>query len=210
VLAERDHRLIEIGTVDGLGVNENIQSVRWFDDLAIVVTFRQIDPLYTIDLSDPNHPRELGALKIPGYSGYLHPIGNDLLLGLGVSGDTDGAQAAVFDISDRTHPKQISRAEFGASTYLQALDDPRSFTWLPGTSTGVTAVADWSAPITYEDEVKGLNRNRVEALTIGEDGKLITRTVAEHLEDGQIRTLPLENGRIAVVAGDLVKLIDLD
>ena len=77
----------------GLGIGEQIQSVRWFDDLAVLVTFRQTDPLYTIDLSDPTHPRLLGALKIPGFSSYLHPIGDDRLLGLG-SDATDDRPAA--------------------------------------------------------------------------------------------------------------------
>ena len=55
-LRETDATLVESGRVDGLGVDEQIKSVRWFDDLAIVVTFRQMDPLYTVDLSDPDHP----------------------------------------------------------------------------------------------------------------------------------------------------------
>ena len=83
VLDEKDGRLEQVGELAGLGVDEEIQSVRWFDDLAVVVTFRQMDPLYTIDLSDPTRPRRLGALKIPGFSAYLHPIGDDRLLGLG-------------------------------------------------------------------------------------------------------------------------------
>ena len=83
VLDERGDRLETVGELRGLGVDEQIQSVRWFDDLAVVVTFRQTDPLYTIDLTDPTNPRRLGELKIPGFSAYLHPIGDDRLLGLG-------------------------------------------------------------------------------------------------------------------------------
>jgi len=204
VLTERDGRLVEVGTLDGLGVNEDIQSVRWFDELAVVVTFRQIDPLYTIDLSAPDHPRLLGALKIPGYSGYLHPIGDDLLLGLGVGGGgfgSNGGQVAVFDISDLKHPKQVSRVGF-ENSHLQALDDPRAFTWLPGKSTGVTPVANWGAR-------HGSGRLQVVALRVDQDGDLHTRTIAQLDEGWQARMLPLDGDRIAVVDGDRVQLIDL-
>ena len=74
-LREDGDDLVEIGHVDKLGVDEEIQSMRWYDGLAVMVTFRQIDPLYAIDLTDPEHPRELGDLKIPGFSAYLHPLG---------------------------------------------------------------------------------------------------------------------------------------
>src|SRR4029079_11743868 len=83
VLDEQDGKLRQVGALRGLGVDEQIQSVRWFDDLAVLVTFRQMAPLYTVDLSEPARPRELGALKIPGFSAYLHPVGHDQLLGLG-------------------------------------------------------------------------------------------------------------------------------
>ncbi len=113
VLDERNGRLEQVGELRGLGVGEEIQSVRWFDDLAVVVTFRQMDPLYTIDLSDPTQPRRLGALKIPGFSAYLHPIGGDRLLGLGSDATSDGqnlgAQAAVFDIGDATRARQVEQ-----------------------------------------------------------------------------------------------------
>ena len=64
--------------------------MRWFDDLAVLVTFRQTDPLFTVDLSDPVHPRALGALSLPGFSSYLHPLGADRLLGLGTAGTATG------------------------------------------------------------------------------------------------------------------------
>ena len=82
-LREDGDELEEIGRVDKLGVNEDIKSVRWFDGLAIVVTFRQVDPLYAIDLTDPDAPTLLGELKIPGFSEYLHPISGQRLIGMG-------------------------------------------------------------------------------------------------------------------------------
>src|SRR5690606_28315587 len=82
-LERRGDELVEIGRLDGLGRNEQVQSVRWFDALAIVVTFRTVDPLYAIDLSDPARPSKLGELKIPGFSEYLHPLGEHRLVGVG-------------------------------------------------------------------------------------------------------------------------------
>jgi len=203
VLAERNGKLVPTGTVTGLGKNENIQSVRWFDDLAIMVTFRQIDPLYTIDLTDQDDPKPLGALKIPGFSGYLHPVGDHLLLGLGVdatmNGRTLGAQAAVFDINDLRKPVRVSKAEFGPQTALTAIDDPRGFTWLAGSSTGVTPVADWRSggPV-------------LKALEVSSSGQLRTRTVTDLNQDWQARTLELPGGRIAVLDHERVRLISID
>ena len=72
-----------VGSVTGLGENQRIYAVRFLGDKAFVVTFRQVDPLYALDLSDPTAPKLRGALELPGYSSYLHPITDDLLLGIG-------------------------------------------------------------------------------------------------------------------------------
>ncbi len=72
-LERRGDELVEIGRVDKLGVNEQIESVRWFDALAIVVTFRQVDPLYAIDLSDQDDPRLMGTPEDPGLLGVPAP-----------------------------------------------------------------------------------------------------------------------------------------
>lgn len=200
VLSERDGALVPTGSIGRLGVDESIQSVRWFDDLAVLVTFRQVDPLYTIDLADQDRPRELGKLKIPGYSGYLHPIGDDLLLGLGVDatmqGENLGAQAAVFDIADLTDPRRVSQQGFGHETSMQALDDPRGFTWLPERRTGLTSVSSWSS-----------DRSRLVALSVGDGGSLLARDLATDV-GWNARTLPLADGRVALVDEDL-RVLDL-
>ena len=143
VLDERGDRLETVGELRGLGVDEQIQSVRWFDDLAVVVTFRQTDPLYTIDLTDPTSPRRLGELKIPGFSAYLHPIGDDRLLGMGTDATPDGltlgAQAAVFDIRDRSRARQVDKVTFRDGS-LGASEDPHAFTWLPASDAAITTL----------------------------------------------------------------------
>jgi uncharacterized secreted protein with C-terminal beta-propeller domain len=197
--AERNGRLVPQGEVNDLGIGENLQSVRWFDDLAVLVTFRQMDPLYTVDLRDPAHPRTLGALKIPGYSGYLHPIGDDRLLGLGVaastSGERLGTQAAVFDISDLTHPRQTGRVDLGTNTDLPVLSEPRVFTWLPS-GTGLTTVTDWDG------------HAELVALKVGPAGGITSTTVVRDLQGWQTRTLPLPGGRVAVADEDL-RIVDV-
>ncbi len=87
-LHEQDGALRQLGQVGGLGRqdNESIRAVRFIEDRGYVVTFRQTDPLYVLDLRDAAAPKVLGELKIPGYSGYLHPVGENLLLGVGQSG----------------------------------------------------------------------------------------------------------------------------
>jgi hypothetical protein len=78
VLRPEGDELRQISSVGGLGKDEQIYAVRFIENLAYVVTFRQIDPLYVIDLTDPANPVEAGELKIPGYSAYLHPVGETL------------------------------------------------------------------------------------------------------------------------------------
>ena len=106
--AEDGDRLVETGRLDGLGKGERIFAVRYFGDLATVVTFRQTDPLYTVDLSDPAAPRLAGELKVPGFSSYLHPVGDGRLLGVGQDADAEGRttslQLSLFDVSDPASP----------------------------------------------------------------------------------------------------------
>lgn len=131
-LVERDGRLVETGRVGGLGRTEHIKAVRYFGDVAAVVTFRQTDPLYLLDLS--GDPKVLGELKIPGFSTYLHPIGDGKLLGLGhdatPDGQVTGVQVSVFDIADLSRPTQVDRIRLGQG-WSPALDDSRAFTYDP-------------------------------------------------------------------------------
>jgi hypothetical protein len=197
--ARAGDRLVESGRVDGLGVGEEIKSVRWFDNLAVVVTFRQMDPLYTVDLSDPAHPRLMGALTIPGFSGYLHPIGHDRLLGIGVDSGSDGrargAQVQVFDLADLAHPTQLAKHTFGTDTNLAAPDDPRAFTWQPGADgagVGWTQVQDWT---NGSFRLARISTDPTGALTVD------TRSFPGVQAWDGARVLPLPDGRVVLVAG---------
>ena len=112
VLAESGDRLVEVGSVGNIGRGEQVQSVRFAGDIGYVVTFRQIDPFYTVDLSDPAAPAVVGELKIPGFSSYLHPLGDGLVLGVGADADADGqvtgAKVSLFDVRNLAEPREVS------------------------------------------------------------------------------------------------------
>jgi uncharacterized secreted protein with C-terminal beta-propeller domain len=113
VLQQTGNDLETVGSVRNLAHGERLQSARFVGDRAYVVTFRQVDPLFTIDLSDSAHPRVAGELKVPGFSTYLHPISEDLLLGLGRDIDPEtqqdrGLQLSLFDVSDLSSPKRLA------------------------------------------------------------------------------------------------------
>ena len=135
VLEERGGRLVAVGAVGGLGEGERIYAVRFIGDLGYVVTFRQTDPLYVVDLSRPTAPRVRGELKIPGYSAYLHPVGEDLLLGVGQDADargrTRGTQVSLFDVSDPERPRRVRNLTLPA-TWSEVESDHHAFLyWAP-------------------------------------------------------------------------------
>ncbi len=102
-----------VGKVEDLAKGELIQSVRYIGNTAYVVTFRQTDPLFVIDLSDPTKPTVKGELKITGFSEYLHPITNNLLIGVGQDGTETGTNGdckiSLFDVSDPNKPFEASK-----------------------------------------------------------------------------------------------------
>ena len=129
--------LVQAGRVGGLGKGERVYSVRFVGDTGYVVTFRQVDPLFTLDLSQPERPRVLGELKIPGYSAYLHPIGDDLLLGVGQdvdekSGRPLGTQLSIFDVSDLRKPTRLHTQHLGQG-WSEAEHDHHAFLFWPRT-----------------------------------------------------------------------------
>ncbi|MPZ28068.1 MAG: benzoate transporter [Micromonosporaceae bacterium] len=134
VLAERDGELVETGSVGGLGKTERIYSVRFTGPVGYVVTFRETDPLYTLDLRDPAAPAVLGELKITGYSAYLHPLGDGRLVGVGQEADAQGreqgTQVSLFDVTDLSDPTRLGshHVESGSS---EAELDPHAFLWWP-------------------------------------------------------------------------------
>ena len=129
-LAQKGDTLEALGSTPPMAPNERIQSARFVGDLAYVVTFRQIDPLFVVDLSDPAAPTVLGSLKIPGFSTYMQPLDDDHLLTIGRYVDPNsnrdaGLQLQIFDVSDPTNPVQMHTLTVRG--YSSAQSDHRAF-----------------------------------------------------------------------------------
>ena len=102
-----DGNLNVLGSVQDLGLTERIYSARFIEDKGFLVTFRQIDPFYVLDLSNPKKPELKGQLKIPGYSSYLHSITKDKILGIGK--EESNVKISLFDVADPGNPKEIDK-----------------------------------------------------------------------------------------------------
>ena len=110
----------EVGKIEGLAKGEKIYSVRYVGNKGYMVTFKQVDPLFVIDLTNPQNPQVLGQLKIPGYSTYLHPYDDTHIIGFGYNTEqketsvrTNGLKMAMFDITDVSNPKELFKINIG-------------------------------------------------------------------------------------------------
>jgi hypothetical protein len=136
VLAQDGRALTLRGSVEGLGKGERMYSVRFVGPTGYVVTFRQTDPLYTVDLRDPAKPTVRGELKIPGYSAYLHPAGDSELIGIGQNatdkGRVTGTQVSLFDVKNLADPARIAQYSLSGA-HSEAEFDPHAFLFWPAT-----------------------------------------------------------------------------
>lgn len=171
VLAARDGRLSVTGEVGNLGRGERIYAVRFVGEVGYVVTFRQTDPLYTLDLSDPARPLVVGELKIPGYSAYLHPVGDGLLLGIGQdatdTGRRLGAQLSLFDVSDPARPKRLQQAALGSGASAVEYDH-HAFLWWAPRRLAVVPVQTWDGRSPFS----GVVGFRVDRQALAEVGRV--------------------------------------
>ena len=129
------------GSVKDLGKTERIYSVRFIEDKGYVVTFRQTDPFYVLDLSNPKNPQLKGELKILGYSAYLHPITKDKILGIGKEGSQ--VKVSLFDVASPADPKEQDKytldeywTDILNTHHAFLLDEKHQIFFLPGSSGG--------------------------------------------------------------------------
>lgn len=182
------------GSVENLAKGESIRSVRFVGTTAYIVTFRQTDPLFVIDTSDPHNPKVSGALKITGYSEYLHPAADGLLIGVGRDGTQDGANEAckvsLFDVSDPCNPKEISKisvvsmGEMGAVPYVYTPvgNNHKLFINLPDGEfavmfDGSLYVRQYNFPV----ERKYFVRYKIEDSALEEVGRYVTAEGTEYI-----------------------------
>jgi hypothetical protein len=194
--------LTETGRVTGLGKDERIYSVRFIGPMGYVVTFRQVDPLYTLDLRDPAAPRTTGELKITGYSAYLHPAGEGRLIGVGQEaseeGRTQGTQVSLFDVSDPAAPRRLSQM-FQKDSGSEAEWNPHAFLYWPQTGQAVLPVNSYT---------ENVSRSRALVLSIGADKISKQGEVAHPRADGGFA--PVDHGlqRALVINATLWTLSD--
>jgi uncharacterized secreted protein with C-terminal beta-propeller domain len=206
-LQEQDGALRQLGQVGGLGRqdNESIRAVRFIEERGYIVTFRRTDPLYVLDLRKAAAPKIVGELKIPGYSGYLHPIGENLLLGVGQSGldsgnnpsppirgGQTGVQFSLFDISDPALPRRIDTQTYGGGA-AAAEFDPKAFLYWQ-TRNLIIAPTNLHGDHTGRGAFSGLVLLRANAGGLKEVGRLATTGA-----DGTVNR--------SVVIGDLVYIL---
>ncbi|WP_412539581.1 beta-propeller domain-containing protein [Longispora sp. K20-0274] len=177
VLRRKGGDLAQVGMVDGLGKGERIYAVRFVGPTGYVVTFRQVDPLYVLDLRKPEEPKVTGELKISGYSAYLHPAGDGRLIGVGQEaseqGRVQGTQVSLFDVKDPAKPGRLAQYVLSGG-YSEAEFDPHAFLYWPKTGLLVIPVYAKSGP-------GGM------ALALKVDGSSVTELGRVTLDAGQIR-----------------------
>jgi uncharacterized secreted protein with C-terminal beta-propeller domain len=171
--------LSPVGHVDGLGHGQKIYAVRYLGPVGYVVTFRQTDPLYTLDLSDPSRPVVTGALEIDGYSAYLHPVAPGRLLGVGQTSDpatgrNHGLAVSLFDVSDPAQPTRLSRFELLGAGHSIAEFNPHAFLYWPASRlavvpirTGAVALRVSDAAVARAGSLQPQSGQLVRALVVG-------------------------------------------
>lgn len=137
IIKQDGTKLVETGSITGIAPGEDIKAVRYVDEMAYMVTFRQIDPLFAISMTDPAAPKILGELKVPGFSEYLHPVAEGRLLGVGIeqnmmgSGITEEVKISLFDTSKADELKEVSTLKRQGSS--EANQDYKAFMYDPET-----------------------------------------------------------------------------
>ncbi len=173
-----DGELKTVGKVGDIAPGESIRAVRFSGDTGYVVTFYQTDPLFVLDLSDPTAPTVVGELKIPGFSSYLHPVGENLLLGVGTGGTDEGtdgsAKLSLFDVSDPKAPKEIDTfilkdADFNTEYKAFVIDSTDNTFLVPYDSWSYKTVNDGYIHETVSSQTAGILRIAVE------DGKIVKK-----------------------------------
>jgi len=211
-LEERPGALTQFGRVGGLGRGERIYAVRFIDEKGFVVTFRQVDPLYSLDLSVPAAPKVVGELKILGYSAYLHPVGDGLLLGIGQDatqeGRTAGTQLSLFDVSDLSKPVRIAQRALGSSS-SDVEYDHRAFLYWPKTSLAVLPIQVFGG----REGFTGAIGFRVRREAIGEVGRVSHEVAQGSYAPRVTRTLVMGDrlftlSSLGLKASDLATLRD--
>lgn len=165
-----DKNLKTVGSITGIAKEESVYSVRFIGNMGYFVTYRQVDPLFAVDLSNPKAPKILSALKVPGFSDYLHPWGEDVLIGVGSMGVTntlsDNAKISIFDIRNPADVKEISNVEVPHS-YPRIGEDHKAI-FVSEEKNLIGFAGDSVYYLYYIDDKYGLSRKEAFVMPTGE------------------------------------------
>ena len=202
ILGDNGGELDIVGSISELAEGERIQSVRFLEETAYMVTFRRVDPLFSLDLSEPQNPQVTGELKIPGFSSYLHPAKDGLLIGLGYDADENGRnqelQLSLFDTSDAASPERIDSYVWDQQNYRassEAISDHHAFSYF-GEYDTVAVPVGW-----YGED------NDLMVFDIDPDEGLTLRGVIEHNTD--IRRSMLIDNVLLSISEEQIKAHDI-
>ncbi|MCX7418064.1 MAG: beta-propeller domain-containing protein [Planctomycetia bacterium] len=188
VLENIDGTLTQVGSVEDFAAGERIYSVRFDGNRAFVVTFRQVDPLFVFDLSDPAAPVITGELKVPGYSSFLQVIDDNHLLAIGRSTDSQAVKVALYDISDPANPREVDEDILPRWTWSVAEWDSKAVGWFAAHETLAIPTSGYDYESGYHNELMVFH---IDVSATGEAAIELTGSVAD---DGYInRSAYIEN-----------------
>ena len=195
-----------VGKIADIAPGETIRSARFLGDTGYFVTFKQTDPLFSVDLSDPENPQIIGALKVTGFSSYLHFYGEDRLLGIGYEADEDtgattGIKLSMFDISDPSNVTEISRYVIKGASYCMGLDNYKAILVNPEKNL-LGFVCDDNYLVFSYDEEKGFENLLTYNLSQGE------RQQSYWYAYDDVRGLYI-NDSFYIAASDIIRVFDI-
>lgn len=230
-----DEELNIVGTLEGLAKGEKIYSTRFMKDKCYVVTYKTVDPLFVIDLSEPTNPNVLGELKIPGYSKYLHPLGENYLIGFGedsvekiytkydgsesVTAYSTGLKLAIFDVTDYNNPKEMYSVKIGGrGSYSELLYNHKSLLYKEEEGLFAFPATLASENGTYENGVPKYGKTEFEGflvfdLSVEEGiklrGKIENNTDKKYYESEAQRILYIDD-KLYSLFSDIIRVNDLE
>lgn len=205
-------KLEVVGKIDKIAPDEKIYSVRYVKDKAYIVTFKQTDPLFVIDLSNPSNPVILGEVKLPGYSTYLHPYDDIHIIGFGYDTKENGKRVinnglkmVMFDISDYTSPKVLFEAKVA---------DKNSYTSLTYNHKSLLYSKDKNIigfPITTYSNGKTNSKAQIYKIDL-EKGFILQGEIIHNSKnfDEEIKRVVFSNNAYYTLSNKMVKVVDMD
>jgi uncharacterized secreted protein with C-terminal beta-propeller domain len=184
-------QLVPVGSVGELGSGEFIKTVRFTGNVAYVVTFQTFDPLYVVDLANPQRPALVGQLAQPGYSEFLYPLSSQLLLAVSVqitSGEPSGLVVNTYNVSNPARPERIDSSTLATGyQYVATGYDPHAFLWWPATNLALVSI-----PADDQYGATGLGFG-VAAFKVDASGRLTRSATLSHGSTSTTRSAVIDN-----------------